>query len=119
MAKGVLCFFFDICYEEEEGETRGHLVETFHGTSLQDGTSNGLLVYPNPTDGTLYVSLVNPEETIQHTAIASLAGSVLITQNGPKDQVDVSALPAGLYILTVTTLSGNTYNAKFVKKEQK
>ena len=24
MAKGVLCFFFDICYEEE-GETRGHL----------------------------------------------------------------------------------------------
>ena len=119
MAKGVLCFFFDICYEEEEGEMKGLLLETFHGTSLQGGTTGGLLVYPNPTDGILYVSLANPEEAIRHIAISSLTGKVLATQKDFSEQMDVSSIPAGLYILTVTTSLGNTYNAKFVKTEQK
>ncbi len=119
MARGVLCFFFDICYEEEEGEMKGLLLETFHGTSLQGGTTGGLLVYPNPTDGMLYVALANAEEAIRHIAISSLTGKVLATQKDFSEQMDVSSIPAGLYILTVTTSLGNTYNAKFVKTEQK
>jgi len=115
----VLCFFFDICYEEEEGEMKGLLLETFHGTSLQGGTTGGLLVYPNPTDGMLYVALANAEEAIRHIAISSLTGKVLATQKDFSEQMDVSSIPAGLYILTVTTSLGNTYNAKFVKTEQK
>ena len=114
-AKGVLCFFFDICYEEDEGETRGHLVETFHGTSLQNGTDGGLLVYPNPTDGMLYVALSNAEEFIGRIVIANLTGREVAAFAGPGERIDVTALPAGVYILTVTSSSGNSYNIKFVK----
>ena len=119
MAKGVLCFFFDICYEEDEGETKGHLVETFHGTSLQNGTDGGLLVYPNPTDGMLYVALSNAEESIGRIVIANLTGREVAAFTGPGERIDVTDLPAGVYLITVTTTSGNTLSGKFVKTEGK
>ncbi|MBO7491396.1 MAG: T9SS type A sorting domain-containing protein [Bacteroidales bacterium] len=120
MAKGVLCFFFNICYEEAvEGEERGHLVETFHGTSPQGGAPNGLLVYPNPTDGMLYVALSNADETIDRVVIANLAGREVAAFPGPDGRMDVTKLPAGVYLLTVTTASGDTLSGKFVKTEGK
>ena len=115
MAKGVLCFFFDICYEEDGGETRGHLVETFHGTSIQNGTDGGLLVYPNPTNGMLYVALSNAEESIDRIVIANLTGREVAAFAGPDERIDVTALPAGIYLITVTTASGNPFSGKFVK----
>ena len=33
--------------------------------------------------------------------------------------MDVTALPAGVYLLTVTTASGDTLSGKFVKTEGK
>lgn len=96
-----------------------NLVETRHGASLQDGTDGSLLVYPNPTDGMLYVALSNADETIDHIVIANLAGREVAAFAGPDGKMDVTKLPAGVYLLTVTTASGDTLASKFVKTEGK
>lgn len=96
-----------------------NLMETFYGTSLQDGTTGGLMVYPNPTDGMLYVTLPNAEESIGRIVIASLTGREVAAFTGPDERIDVTALPAGVYLITVTTASGSTLSGKFVKTEGK
>ena len=67
----------------------------------------------------LYVALSNAEETIDRVVIANLAGREVAAFPGPRGKMDVTALPAGVYLLTVTTASGNTLSGKFVKTEGK
>ncbi|MCR4965677.1 MAG: S8 family peptidase [Bacteroidales bacterium] len=120
MAKGVLCFFFDICYEEEEGEMKGHLVETFHGTSLQDGTSNGLLVYPNPTDNLLNVE--STDDQILHTVwVYDSFGRTVATMtiNSYFCTVDLHHLDNGIYFLRALKSDGGETMAKIVKNSNK
>ncbi|MBR4134840.1 MAG: T9SS type A sorting domain-containing protein, partial [Bacteroidales bacterium] len=115
MAKGVLCFFFDICYEEDE--TKGLLVETFHGTSPQNGTDGGLLVYPNPTDGTIYVELSAAD--IQYITIFNLQGEVMkyiSTPQGKNSFISIKDLPSGIYMIRVTGSNGHIYHHKLIKR---
>ena len=113
MAKGVLCFFFDICYEEDEGETKGHLVETFHGTSLQDGTDGGLLVYPNPAQNSITVS----SENLIYNIIAFNQWGQQTFSNSPNGQyertINTTDWPAGIYLLRVETETG-IHNIKVI-----
>ena len=122
MARGVLCFFFDICYEEAvEGETRGHLVETFHGTSLQDGAPGGLLVYPNPTDGTVTVEATG-DSPIRNVTVLDMSGRVLdgvthtpVSENSFICTLDLRHLDSGLYLIWALTTDGKTVSGKVVK----
>jgi len=91
---------------------------TRRGTSVPDEPS-GLMVYPNPTDGMLYVALSNAEESIGRVVIVNLTGREVAAFAGPDERIDVTALPAGVYLITVTTASGNTLSGKFVKTEGK
>lgn len=116
MAKGVLCFIFGICYEddwstEEAGETR-----SAKATPNNNDTSS-LVVYPNPTDNLLYVELLN--SVIENVLIYDLQGRVVESAMSIKDGftlINVSTIPAGVYLIRVTDEQGSLYHQKFVKK---
>ena len=121
MARGVLCFFFDICYGEEEGETKGLLLETFQGTSLQDGTTGGLLVYPNPTDGTVTVEATG-DSPIRNVTVLDMSGRVLAgvthtphSENSYICTLDLRHLDSGLYLIRALTAEGKAVSGKVVR----
>ena len=69
-----------------------------HGVE-ENGTAT-FVVYPNPTDGHLFVILntVKPSSTYH---ITNVLGQTLMSGTLTKSSIDVSALPNGLYFLTV------------------
>ncbi|KQC33343.1 hypothetical protein AAU57_08460 [Nonlabens sp. YIK11] len=55
-----------------------------------------LKVYPNPTNGIVNWSSTTPVERIE---IFNLAGQKILVQKGTNDQIDVSHLPSGYYLI--------------------
>ena len=71
--------------------------------STGSGTAGTLLVYPNPTDGVLFVEtrlIASLPATYQ---ITNLIGQTLMTGQitAETQQIDVSALPEGMYFITI------------------
>ena len=82
--------------------------------STGSGTAGALLVYPNPTDGVLFVETVcTPSLPGGTYHITNLIGQTLMAGQitAEKQQIDVSVLPQGMYFITV---AGKTQ--KFVVK---
>ena len=74
-----------------------------HGVE-EDGPSTGsgtLMVYPNPTNGVLFVRThaVRPYEEYR---ISNLMGQTVLSGNitAESQQIDVSGLPQGMYFIT-------------------
>ena len=130
MAKGVLCFFFGICYDDP--------VETQDFASLQQGDDGNdtltkraamgitddaaLNVYPNPTDDLLYIELSGAG--IATVALFDLQGRMVYSQNpsnspaehSPTATVNMRNIPAGVYVLRVTDGDGKEYRQKIVRR---
>jgi hypothetical protein len=74
------------------------------------------ILYPNPTSGQLRVSFTSP---LQKATIALLnaGGSILQQriQSGGQVEMDISSLPAGVYILRVQQ-GTNVFMYKVVKQ---
>ncbi len=70
--------------------------------SISDNVIEGLKVYPNPTNNVL---LLKAEENILNVSVVNIAGQTLMSQdtNGMNTQIDLGNLPAGNYILKITT----------------
>ena len=72
----------------------------------EDGPSTGsgiLLVYPNPTDGVLFVETHGRASLSNQTyRITNLMGQTVLSGNitAGTQQIDVSALPEGMYFIT-------------------
>ena len=126
MAKEILCFFHHICYEDDMALNLGDIGErNLSGGRTDDGrtrcvpTDNGLVIYPNPTGGTLTVESASP---IREITVYDLSGRVMMTANGgivetchgASLQMDVSSLQGGIYLLRVVTTSG-VETGRFVK----
>ena len=124
MAKGVLCFFHGICYEDEDfasddntqSETRA-----LHSARSAESQPNdhALTVSPNPTDDLLFVELSNGTG-IAHAALYDLQGRVVETLRATSLQgattLSLNSVPAGVYVLRVTDTEGRKYHRKIVKK---
>ena len=129
MAKGVLCFFFGICYDDP--------VETQDFASLQQGDDGNdtatthakrattdiagdaaLTVYPNPTDDLLYIELSGAG--IANIALYDLQGRVVETGHAPSLRgtatINMRNIPAGVYVLHVTDGDGKEYRQKVVRR---
>ena len=127
MAKEILCFFHHICYEDEPMlELDGIGERNLQGGRTQNGRTlcvptmdDGLVIYPNPTGGTLTVETASPIRTL---TVYDLAGRVMMTVDGgtvetchgASLQVDVSSLPNGIYLLRAVTDNG-VETGRFVK----
>lgn len=77
-------------------------------------TKQSISVYPNPTRDVLHISSASELEN-SHFGIYSVEGKLLM-KDKTGEQIDVSNLSSGMYILKLTdTTSGNTQHLRFVK----
>ncbi len=61
-------------------------------------------IYPNPTTGKLTVE--RDGELISNIEVANLLGAVVLQPKLQQNTIDISVLPAGMYILNITTQNG-------------
>jgi hypothetical protein len=71
-------------------------------------------IYPNPADTS--VTIVLEEDTIARIILSSMDGKPVFDRqaSGISQKIDVSSLQAGLYIVTVESVSGKKYNEKLI-----
>ena len=129
MAKGVLCFFHGICYEDEWDnvgafDTPQQGDDTTGTRAKHIATDNpgdaALSVYPNPTDDLLFIELRGGAE-IANVALYDLQGRIVTgvfdtPQQGGTATIIVKSIPAGVYVLRVTDADGREYHRKIVRK---
>jgi hypothetical protein len=124
MAKGVLCFFYDICYEdkfeiEEEGEGA---IPPKNAPENKDAlpcvSTYELTVYPNPTQSEMTVTLDNPAIKIVRMEIYDLTNRKLHQQTVDQSYatLQMSALAQGVYVLKVWLDNGEMVVRKIVKQ---
>ena len=83
--------------------------------SLPEQETKKWTVYPNPTNGLLTIE--NGGLKIENAAIYDIVGKKLSTLNfQPSTQIDISHLPAGIYILKGTNADGKVESVRVVKK---
>jgi hypothetical protein len=70
-------------------------------------------VYPNPTKGLLTIEKGN--HILTKVNVLNLTGEIVITTVLNKDNINVSELPSGVYILEMKTNEGTGYS-KFIKE---
>ena len=66
--------------------------------------STGLVVYPNPTDGVLFVQTLRATSLPNLTyCITNLMGQIVLSGNitAETQQIDVSDLPKGMYFISI------------------
>ncbi len=123
MAKGVLCFFFGICYDDDllvndnaDNNDNNGGAETRNAKAAQQNGETHLNVYPNPTDDILYVEMSGAG--IQSVGLYDLQGRVVGANNYSPLQgnaaINVRGVPAGVYVLRVTDENGKEYRRKVV-----
>ena len=105
---GIRCFWRngELVFKYGERDC-DEVYEEWHNGIEEDGPSTGsgtFAVYPNPTDGVLFVQTVHapflPAETYR---ITNLMGQTVLTGslNAETQQIDVSDLPQGMYFISV------------------
>ncbi len=76
--------------------------------------NNTVKIYPNPSDEEIELDI---DQDIQYISISDLQGRQVLLQNYPASKsFTISMLPQGMYILVLTTPSGEVYRAKFIKE---
>ncbi|MEO1418192.1 MAG: S8 family serine peptidase [Bacteroidota bacterium] len=93
-------------------------VEEVAGGSLDIVEENQLQeielhLYPNPVEDVLHFEIAQQMTAVR---VFNLAGQLVISQNKPQEQLDVSRLPEGIYVLEVRTENGQKLRKKFVKQ---
>jgi len=68
-------------------------------------------IFPNPVTDILNINLGN--EQIQSVKILNLQGQIV--QLGENENVDVSHLESGVYIISIITTEGNSFRKQFIK----
>ena len=77
---------------------------------VEENESTGFEVYPNPTDGTLFVKTWYDTDDLSTYRIINLMGQTLMTGEVTQT-IDVAGLPTGIYVIQV-----NGMTRKFVKR---
>ncbi len=104
--EGLRCYWVEdelvFKYGDEDCDA---IYEELHGVE-EDGPSTGtetLMVYPNPTDGVLIIETQGIASLPATYRITNLMGQTILTGNitAETQQIDVSALPEGMYFITV------------------
>ena len=80
-------------------------------------TQASLNIYPNPTSENLHINILGQQIGELNLKILDLQGRILLNKviNHPNENLDVSFLPSGTYILTATNSNGLSLSEKFVK----
>ncbi|HEU4719614.1 MAG TPA: T9SS type A sorting domain-containing protein [Bacteroidia bacterium] len=82
---------------------------TFYITGMQDYSSAGFHGYPNPTDGNYFIDDPSLAGTSSVITVTDLQGRTLYEEKSRNEtfiRIDLSALPAGTYFISVTNENG-------------
>lgn len=91
----------------------------YYGISDFEAPKVPFTVSPNPVENVLIIQSINKNQQVLNWEIFALNGlKVAASDNSvhPKELIDVSALNAGFYILSIWNSDGIHYDMKFVKK---
>ncbi|MBP0904411.1 T9SS type A sorting domain-containing protein [Mariniflexile gromovii] len=70
-------------------------------------------IYPNPVENILHLSIQN--NTIEHIQLVDMSGRVILETSKNMEQLNLSKLPTGLYLLQIKT-HGGSISKKIIKK---
>ena len=93
------------------------LQHQFVRSALNDPASNRVELYPNPATNHLTISSLSPSHEALNIRLLSLSGQVVMSQQAVNlpQHLDISQLPAGVYMVEISGESGVKYE-KMVKK---
>jgi len=100
---GVLQIWFDMKGMSDSSSTST-------GVMLTDAAIPGVTIAPNPTDDVLNLS----GEKVNEVTITNMTGQIVLHQKLNQQQVKVSSLSRGIYIIQMQTATGSTTH-RFVK----
>lgn len=102
----------DACASKEYGETEDYTI-TIEKNSMgvNDLNKNEVEIYPNPTSDFVYIQSQSAIELVQ---IYNLNGQLVLTTQA--DQINLTHLPKGDYIIKVKTKEGKELTKKLIKK---
>ena len=91
--------------------TAASVYRTQGAAGITSYTNNDLIkVYPNPSNGNVYVEFLNQNETIVNLQITDVVGKEIRQENLSASQgkinIDMSNLNSGVYFITAKTASG-------------
>ncbi|MBO4655354.1 MAG: T9SS type A sorting domain-containing protein [Bacteroidales bacterium] len=82
-----------------------------------DIESNGMLIFPNPTNLSFTISFTETQESIKQMCIFDMQGKIMLRQeNLLGNTINISNLPSGTYIVQVISKRGKEYACKLVKE---
>ena len=87
-------------------------------TTIPELATNKYYAYPNPASHVLNISGSNTLQRISNIQVISLEGRLLLDQkpaNESTPQIDISALPQGMYLCTLT-IGNQQETIKFLKQ---
>lgn len=134
MAKGILCFFYGICYEEEEEtvETRSAVCQNKENPpfgevkggadmkeeNIQDKQNDtAMSLFPNPAKQTVTIQFSGNQDYANKYTFVNMQGAVVLSvEKANSNTIDISKLPVGAYVVHVFGHSGKVYSAKLVKE---
>ena len=135
MAKGILCFFYKICYEDEEEniDTRSIMnqnvdnlpIDEFRGGDMgtkedkvqEEQNIATITLYPNPAKQTVTILFSENQEIVNKVMFVNMQGVTILSEENPnRNTIDISVLPVGIYVVRVLSQSGKTYSVKLVKE---
>ena len=119
MARGVLCFFFGICYDDDDFSPTGdirRLASSGEAGNPSHNSDVSMKLYPNPATNTLHVEFEGTDDLQGTLTVTDLTGVVVLTRecHEPVTQLDVSNLTPGLYVVSFRNAQGVVVR-KFVK----
>ena len=76
-------------------------------------TSDGIAIYPNPTSSTLHITGLSEGNSI---TVYDFSGRQVL-QNTFTDEINISQLPNGLYLLSIITTDGDVITKKFMVRK--
>lgn len=85
-------------------------------SGIEEGksTETGILIYPNPVRDVINIS--SDIEVVTAATLFDISGRILKAESGNIEQINVSDLPKGFYILKTTTQSGKQSTHKIKKQ---
>lgn len=90
--------------------------ETIIWSGIEDALILNVSLYPNPASGSLSINLGElPKETLQ-LEVFSVLGQRMLQQELTKaqTQIDISRLPPGMYLFTLSDKEGRSYSKRLV-----
>lgn len=107
-----------IALHEDEGMMGQFVVVDATGVPVAPEKNFGVITYPNPSYDRLYLKFDKEDISTYYITITTLSGrtAIMLPQPQINDGIDISDLPSGTYVLTVTDKkTKQNSSVKFVK----